>query len=153
MFPSVDVPAPSKSMVTRWRADHHSRGAYSYVAAGARGADYAVCAESVGERLFFAGEHTSQKHPATVVGAHLSGLRAAVDVNRMLRKKVDAADIAAAAEAAKAARKASRARHGGNTNAGVSASNTMEGRSISKRRRQRSSGSPPSLGAVTATGA
>jgi hypothetical protein len=29
----------------------------------------------VGERLYFAGEHTIMEHPATVVGAYLSGVR------------------------------------------------------------------------------
>ena len=30
-----------------------------------------------GKELYFAGEHTSEEHPATVVGAYLSGLTAA----------------------------------------------------------------------------
>ena len=43
---------------------------------GASGQDYATLGEPIGERLFFAGEHTIMEHPATVVGAYLSGLRA-----------------------------------------------------------------------------
>mmetsp|Transcript_38799 Transcript_38799/g.125310 ORF Transcript_38799/g.125310 Transcript_38799/m.125310 type:complete len:821 (-) Transcript_38799:208-2670(-) len=83
----ASVPEPRKHVVTRWGADPHSRGSYSYVAAGARGSDYAVAAEPVGGQLFFAGEHTSVEHPATVVGAYLSGLAAATAVHKMLRKK------------------------------------------------------------------
>eukprot|EP00962_Isochrysis_galbana_P059995 scaffold33925_cov104-Isochrysis_galbana.AAC.2 len=41
--------------------------------------------------LFPAGEHTSEQHPATVVGAHLSGLAAGVAVHRVLRKKMHGA--------------------------------------------------------------
>jgi len=71
------VPPPTQTIVTRWGADRFARGSYSYVHVGASGQDYATLGEPVGERLYFAGEHTIMEHPATVVGAYLSGLRAA----------------------------------------------------------------------------
>lgn len=64
-------------IVTRWGADEFSYGSYSFVGVGATGADYSTVAEPVGKELYFAGEHTSEEHPATVVGAYLSGLTAA----------------------------------------------------------------------------
>ncbi len=60
-----------------WHADPFSRGAYSYVPAGALPAR-ATLAESVADTLFFAGEATEQNgHSATVHGAIASGKRAA----------------------------------------------------------------------------
>lgn len=51
-------------------------GAYSSVAVGALGGeDYDILSESVVGRVFFAGEATAKKWPATMHGAFLSGLR------------------------------------------------------------------------------
>ena len=51
-------------------------GSYSSVGVGSLGGeDYDIMAESVGDRLFFAGEHTTRKYPATMHGAFESGLR------------------------------------------------------------------------------
>jgi lysine-specific histone demethylase 1 len=81
----VDVPAPLTSAVTRWRADPWARGSYSSVAPGGLGpADYDALAEPVGGRVFFAGEATTHKWPATMHGAFLSGLREAARVKRAL---------------------------------------------------------------------
>ncbi|KAE8702266.1 Lysine-specific histone demethylase 1-like protein 2 [Hibiscus syriacus] len=44
-------------------------------------ADYDILAESIGNRLFFAGEATTLQYPATMHGAYLSGLR---DASRIL---------------------------------------------------------------------
>jgi len=63
-----------------WQADPFSRGAYSYVPAGALPAR-AVLARPVAGTLFFAGEATEQNgHSATVHGAIASGRRAARQV-------------------------------------------------------------------------
>ena len=40
-------------------------------------------AKSVNKTLFFAGEHCSYKHPDTVAGAYLSGLRAAGEIAQL----------------------------------------------------------------------
>ncbi|GLG98628.1 Possible lysine-specific histone demethylase 1 [Gryllus bimaculatus] len=93
-----------QAVVTRWRADPWARGASSFAAAGvgeeaaeaARealaapvaapgpGPDPAAPAPAPVPRLFFAGEHTSARHPATVHGALLSGLREAARVVSLL---------------------------------------------------------------------
>ena len=63
-----------------WQHDPLSRGAYSWVPAGAVDASERM-AQPVEETLFFAGEHTDTTgHWGTVHGAIRSGLRAARQV-------------------------------------------------------------------------
>jgi len=76
----VAVPAPVTWRCTRWEGDPLSFGSYSHVAVGASGADYDVMAEPVANRLFFAGEATTRKHPATMHGAFFTGLREAAKI-------------------------------------------------------------------------
>lgn len=65
-----------QAVVTRWGADRMSYGSYSSVKVGSLGAeDYRTMAENVGGVVFFAGEATTDKYPATMHGAFLSGLR------------------------------------------------------------------------------
>ncbi|KXZ47813.1 hypothetical protein GPECTOR_32g425 [Gonium pectorale] len=72
------VPTPLQAVVTRWGSDPYSRGSYSSMALSCRGAaEYAAMAAPVAGRLFFAGEATIHKYPATMHGAFLSGLREA----------------------------------------------------------------------------
>lgn len=72
-----DVPPPREARVTRWRSDPWTHGSYSYVPVGSSFAQHAALGEPVGDKLFFAGEATSDDYPATVHGAYLSGVRAA----------------------------------------------------------------------------
>jgi hypothetical protein len=104
----VEVPAPLQVVTSAWAADPYARGAYSSLPRGTRGGeDYDVLAESVGGRLFFAGEATTRRHPATMHGAFYSGLWAAANL-RATRRRAAAAASAAAAAAARAAAPAGR---------------------------------------------
>lgn len=80
VYPRVYQSELVESIVTRWQVDPFSRGSYSYVGLEATGADYDLLARPIGDALFFAGEATERKYPATVHGAYLSGLRAANEV-------------------------------------------------------------------------
>ncbi|XP_022734993.1 lysine-specific histone demethylase 1 homolog 2-like [Durio zibethinus] len=81
----VDVPDPIQSICTRWGNDPLSYGSYSHVRVQSSGCDYDILAESVRNRLFFAGEATTRQYPATMHGAYLSGLREASRILRATR--------------------------------------------------------------------
>ncbi|CAK9183055.1 unnamed protein product [Ilex paraguariensis] len=81
----IEVPNPIQSICTRWGTDPLSYGSYSHVRTKSSGSDYDILAESVGDRLFFAGEATNRHHPATMHGAYLSGLREASCILRAIR--------------------------------------------------------------------
>ncbi|GFP94348.1 protein flowering locus d [Phtheirospermum japonicum] len=82
----IEVPNPLQTCCTRWGSDPLSRGSYSSVAVGASGDDYDILAESVGDgRLFFAGEATNKRYPATMHGALLSGFREAANMSQFAR--------------------------------------------------------------------
>lgn len=74
------IPAPTGWQLTRWAADPFAYGSYSFHGIGSNLDTRTTLAQSVAERLFFAGEATSIDHPATVHGAYLSGLRAAEEI-------------------------------------------------------------------------
>lgn len=78
----IDVPNPIQTICTRWGNDPLSHGSYSHVRVGSSGSDYDLMAESVGDSLFFAGEATNRKYPASMHGALLSGLREASRIFR-----------------------------------------------------------------------
>ncbi|XP_060175891.1 lysine-specific histone demethylase 1 homolog 1 [Lycium barbarum] len=83
----IAVPDPLQAVCTRWGQDQFSYGSYSYVAIGASGDDYDILAESVGDRLFFAGEATNKQYPATMHGAFLSGMREAAHILRVADRR------------------------------------------------------------------
>ena len=68
-----------------WRSDPHARGAYSYVRVGGVGSSRRLVRPVEGT-LFFAGEATDEERSGTVEGALASGLRAAKQVERALRR-------------------------------------------------------------------
>lgn len=74
---ALGAPAPAGAVVTRWAADRHARGSYSYLAVGSGPDDQDALAAPVTDRLLFAGEATHPEFFATVHGAYLSGLREA----------------------------------------------------------------------------
>ena len=71
------IPDPLGYLVTRWQQDPFSYGSYSYMAIGSTPQDRETLGETISDRLFFAGEATSQKYPSTVHGAFLSGVEVA----------------------------------------------------------------------------
>jgi len=74
------IPAPLRVVSSDWTRDASSRGAYSGWVVGTGPRENQRFETPVQDRLFFAGEHTNPKYPATVHGAWLSGLRAAKDL-------------------------------------------------------------------------
>jgi monoamine oxidase len=68
-----------------WSGDPFARGAYSYVLPG-RADDRAVLAAPVDERLFFAGEACSRDDFSTAHGAYLTGIAAAEQAIKALRR-------------------------------------------------------------------
>ncbi|XP_065063075.1 lysine-specific histone demethylase 2-like [Rhopilema esculentum] len=77
MFPKQTVDKPSKYFVTRWGSEEHIEMTYSYIGVNASGEDYDVLAETIDEKIYFAGEATNRQFPQTVTGAFISGLREA----------------------------------------------------------------------------
>ena len=71
------IPQPTDYYVTRWKQDPFARGSYSYIAKGSNGDHYDKLSYSVKDKLYFAGEATIRKWPASVHGAYLSGIREA----------------------------------------------------------------------------
>ena len=82
----VQVPDPIDAKCTRWGSDEFGARAYSNISPRGTGEDYDALAEPVGERLFFAGEATNRKHPATMHGAFLSGTREAARVHAAMKR-------------------------------------------------------------------
>lgn len=80
-----DIPEPDHTLITRWLQDPFSMGSYSYVPINGTVKDYKMLAKPVAERLFFAGEATSEHYPASTHGAYLSGIRAAEEVKTIYR--------------------------------------------------------------------
>ncbi|KAL8052070.1 hypothetical protein ABFX02_06G189500 [Erythranthe guttata] len=90
----VEVPDPIQTVCTRWGSDPLSCGSYSNVAVGASGDDYDILAECVGDgRLFFAGEATNRRYPATMHGALLSGFREAANMAHHARVRASRSNV------------------------------------------------------------
>ncbi len=73
----ADLPPPSAHIVTRWGQDPLADGAYSFLQAGAKPKMRRALAEPLRDRLYFAGEATDRRYPATTQGAYRSGIKAA----------------------------------------------------------------------------
>ena len=74
------IPAPKAHRVTRWRQDPFTLGAYSFNALGVSRGTRAVLAQSIQDKLTFAGEATHPEYWGVVHGAYLSGRRAAAQL-------------------------------------------------------------------------
>jgi monoamine oxidase len=94
-----DIPEPSGHLVTRWNQDPYSLGSYSYVPVGSKHSKRRQIAAPVDNRVFFAGEATSEFFPASVHGAFLSGVRAAYEImladagEDLMRKEAEPAGL------------------------------------------------------------
>ncbi len=79
-----DIPQPEGWQLTRWSQDPYALGSYSFngvfddVPASIE--SRRALAQSIDQRLFFAGEATSEDFPSTVHGAYQSGLLAAEEI-------------------------------------------------------------------------
>ena len=78
-----DIPEPEAVVRTRWKSDPFAYGSYSFIPVGAYAKDREILAEPVGDRVFFAGEATNRRYPATVHGAYLSGVREASRISTL----------------------------------------------------------------------
>lgn len=74
------VPDPVGYQITRWGNDPFSLGSYSYIPVGAKPGMMDALAANVNRMIYFAGEATNRKYPATVHGAYLSGVRAGTEL-------------------------------------------------------------------------
>ncbi|MFD6698479.1 MULTISPECIES: FAD-dependent oxidoreductase [unclassified Microbacterium] len=75
--PPGAAPEPTAWMRSTWSTDAYSRGAMSYLPAGATPQLRTDLAEPIGDRVFLSGETTDPDHPGTVPGAIDAGQRAA----------------------------------------------------------------------------
>lgn len=71
------IPNPTNMLRTKWQSNENSFGAYSYTAVGSEMRHFEDLAESINDKVFFAGEHTEVDYFSTAHGAYLSGIREA----------------------------------------------------------------------------
>lgn len=98
------MPAPRRMARSAWGGDTFARGSVSYMAVGATLDHREALGTALMDRVFFAGEATSLTNPGTVLGAQLSGNRAADDVSAVSDGAERVAIIGAGAAGAEAAR-------------------------------------------------
>lgn len=72
-----NIPNPTNLLRTKWNSNENSFGSYSYTAVGTKMEHFSNLAETVNDKLFFAGEHTEEDYFSTAHGAYLSGKREA----------------------------------------------------------------------------
>eukprot|EP00804_Cyclotella_cryptica_P010393 CCRYP_019949-RA/>CCRYP_019949-RA protein AED:0.13 eAED:0.13 QI:0/0.5/0.33/1/1/1/3/568/506 len=77
MFGTSSVPEPEQVVITRWKANPLSAGAYSYYKLGSAPKHRTDLGKALGSRLFFAGEACHLKYMSTTHGALMSGQSAA----------------------------------------------------------------------------
>ena len=77
---------PVKTFLYDWASDPYARGAYSFVPAEASPNVHDILAAPLGNKLFWAGEATYGRDPATIHGAYQSGKRAARAIHQALSR-------------------------------------------------------------------
>lgn len=103
--PSLLVPAPAAILRSSWGTDQFARGAYSFYAVGSAPEQRATLRKPLGDRVFFAGEATSDDQAGTVQGALESGIRAAAEAQLATGGPERIAVVGAGAAGATAARR------------------------------------------------
>jgi len=84
----ITVPPPYHVICTSWGGDPLAHGAYSSMPVGSIGGeDYDILGETVGGRVFFAGEATNRKFPATMHGAFYTGLWTAANLDAVFSER------------------------------------------------------------------
>ena len=73
----TNIPNPTQFLRTKWGKNKYAYGSYSFATNGTTSADFDTMANTVGGKLFFAGEHTNRSYRGTAHGAYLSGIREA----------------------------------------------------------------------------
>ena len=68
------IHAPTASLITRWSQDPFALGSYSFIKKGAMRNDREELQKPLANRLWFSGEATHSRYPATMHGAYLSGI-------------------------------------------------------------------------------
>lgn len=69
-----NIPNPKSHQITRWKSEPYVKGAYSYNKVGSTPSMRDTLAQSLDNKLFFAGEATSKYYFGTAHGAYLSGI-------------------------------------------------------------------------------
>ncbi|KAI0351674.1 amine oxidase [Trametes cingulata] len=85
MFPNVTIPEPLAFHFPRWHSDPLFRGSYSNWPASFFSEHHENLRANVGERLWFAGEATSQKYFGFLQGAYFEGLDVASAVAKCIQ--------------------------------------------------------------------
>lgn len=76
LFPGASA-ARTHMLLSRWHDDPWTRGAYTYIAVGATPAHFDALAAPAGDRILFAGEHTTATRYGYADGAFETGIREA----------------------------------------------------------------------------
>ncbi|KAK7092117.1 hypothetical protein V1264_009717 [Littorina saxatilis] len=79
IFPGK-VPDPVSWAVTSWHRDADIQMTHTYLPVGVSGATMDVLADTVADKVYFAGEATCRQFPQSVAGAYISGTREAAKI-------------------------------------------------------------------------
>ncbi|EIW56720.1 amine oxidase [Trametes versicolor FP-101664 SS1] len=85
MFPNTTIPAPVAFHFPRWNADPLFRGSYSNWPSSFFSEHHENLRANVGERLWFAGEATSQKYFGFLHGAYFEGVDVATEMAKCIK--------------------------------------------------------------------
>lgn len=78
------VPAPTKWLLTHWSEEDFGGSFGTYVKVGGAQTSFDYLAETIENKIYFAGEATFRSMPSTITGAYLSGLREAAKLVKHL---------------------------------------------------------------------